>query len=70
MVLSKVWGAVLLAGVAVAQTYPPDVVDELAKESLPKLKEWLEKNPQGECTLETAVRRREWFALIYRSSFP
>ncbi|KAL2151694.1 hypothetical protein VTH82DRAFT_6792 [Thermothelomyces myriococcoides] len=60
MVLSKVWGAVLLAGVAVAQTYPPDVVDELAKESLPKLKEWLEKNPQGECTLETAVRRREW----------
>ncbi|KAL2163816.1 hypothetical protein VTH06DRAFT_5875 [Thermothelomyces fergusii] len=60
MVLSKVWGAAFLAGLAVAQTYPPDIVDLLAKDSLPKLQEWLERNPQGECTYETAVRRREW----------
>jgi len=61
MVLPKVWGATLLVSLAAAQTYPPDVVDELAKESLPKIEEWLAKNPQEGCTLETAVRRKEWF---------
>ncbi|KAK5659064.1 hypothetical protein OQA88_1152 [Cercophora sp. LCS_1] len=50
----------LFAGLAVSQAYPPDEVDNLAKESLPKLKEWLAKNPQGSCTLETAIRRKEW----------
>ncbi|KAK0748904.1 hypothetical protein B0T18DRAFT_436635 [Schizothecium vesticola] len=38
----------------------PDMVDELVATSLLKLKEYLVKNPQGNCTLETAVRRREW----------
>lgn len=50
----------LFAGLAVSQTYPPDEVDNLVKETLPKLKDWLEKNPQGSCTLETAIRRKEW----------
>ncbi|KAH6847521.1 hypothetical protein B0I37DRAFT_431117 [Chaetomium sp. MPI-CAGE-AT-0009] len=50
----------LFAGLTVAQSYPPDVVDKLATDSLPKLKEWLAKNPQDGCTFETAVRRREW----------
>ncbi|KAK3314139.1 hypothetical protein B0H66DRAFT_584492 [Apodospora peruviana] len=43
-----------------ASTYPPDVVDRLAESSLPLLKEWLAKNPQGNCTLETASKRKEW----------
>ena len=38
----------------------PDEVDKLAKDSLPKLQEWLAKNPQGGCTLENAIRRKEW----------
>ncbi|KAK1827501.1 hypothetical protein QBC39DRAFT_175773 [Podospora conica] len=53
----------LVAGASAACTkkqYPPDEVDKLAKDSLPKLKEWLAKNPQPGCTLETAIRRREW----------
>ncbi|KAK4182839.1 hypothetical protein QBC35DRAFT_518606 [Podospora australis] len=54
------WTVALFAGVAAAQTYLPDAVDILAKESLSKVKDWLAKNPQGSCTLETAVRRKEW----------
>ncbi|KAK0609443.1 hypothetical protein B0T14DRAFT_441792 [Immersiella caudata] len=38
----------------------PDAVDELAMASLPKLREWLAKNPQGNCTLENTIRRKEW----------
>jgi tyrosinase len=60
MVQLTAWMTALLAGVAVGQTYPPDVVDILAGESLPKLKEYLAKHPQGSCTYETAVKRREW----------
>jgi len=48
------------AGFAASQTYSPDEVDELVKASVPKLQEWLAKNPQGSCTLESAIRRKEW----------
>ncbi|VBB81647.1 Putative protein of unknown function [Podospora comata] len=57
------WTTAFLASLVAAQTYPPDVVDQLAAASLPKVKEWLAKNPQGNCTLETAVRRKEWMDL-------
>ncbi|KAK4221932.1 hypothetical protein QBC38DRAFT_513289 [Podospora fimiseda] len=53
----------MLAGLVTAQknpAYPPNEVDKLVTDSLPKIKEWLAKNPQGNCTLETAVRRKEW----------
>lgn len=60
MVQLTTWAAAAFVGIAVAQTYPPDVVDILAEESLPKLKEYLANNPQGSCTYETAVKRREW----------
>ncbi|SPQ25703.1 18e28050-06f6-45fc-b018-0118a96aaa27 [Thermothielavioides terrestris] len=53
------WTAALF-GLCSAGAYPPDVVDKLAEASLPKLKDYLAKNPQGSCTLETAVRRKEW----------
>jgi tyrosinase len=35
-----------LFGLAAAGAYPPDIVDQLAELSLPKLKEYLAKNPQ------------------------
>ncbi|KAK0671591.1 hypothetical protein QBC41DRAFT_219191 [Cercophora samala] len=57
------WATALFASLAAAQTYPPDVVDQLAASSLSKVKDWLAKNPQGNCTLETAVRRKEWMDL-------
>ncbi|KAH6844683.1 hypothetical protein B0I37DRAFT_433168, partial [Chaetomium sp. MPI-CAGE-AT-0009] len=60
MIHHSTWATALFAGLAVAQSYPPDAVDKLATESLPKLKEWLAKNPQDGCTFETAARRREW----------
>ena len=53
----------LVAGVSARCTkrsYPLDEVDQLTKASLPKLQEWLAKNPQGGCTLENAVKRKEW----------
>lgn len=55
------WVAALFAGLAAAQSYPADVVDKLAESSLSKLKDYLAKNPQGSCTYETAVKRREWW---------
>ncbi|KAK0736745.1 hypothetical protein B0T21DRAFT_441541 [Apiosordaria backusii] len=57
------WTTAFFASLAAAQTYPPDVVDQLATASLSKVKDWLAKNPQGNCTLETAVRRKEWMDL-------
>jgi len=51
-----------LIGLSNAGAYPPDVVDKLAQDSLPKLKEYLAKNPQGNCTYENAVKRREWYS--------
>jgi hypothetical protein len=54
----------LFVGLAAAQSYPKDEVDKLVDASLPKLKEYLEKHPQGNCTLETAVRRKEWLVNI------
>ncbi|RYP71321.1 hypothetical protein DL771_004898 [Monosporascus sp. 5C6A] len=41
--------------------YPLDVVDELGLASIGKFEEYLAKNPSEHgCTLETAVRRKEW----------
>jgi tyrosinase len=65
MVQLVTWATALFVGLAAAQSYPPDVVDKLAEASLPKLKAWLEKNPQGSCTYETAIKRREWLVLPY-----
>jgi len=48
------------ASLSTAQVYPRDEVDILAKASLPNLAEYLTKHPQGNCTLENAVRRKEW----------
>lgn len=69
MVHHTAWATALLASFVVAQSYPPDAVDKLATDSLPKLKEWLAKNPQNGCTFETAVRRREWLVLSLRHRF-
>jgi tyrosinase len=66
MVHHTAWAAALFASLAVAQSYPPDAVDKLATDSLPKLKEWLAKNPQDGCTFETAARRREWSVTSFR----
>ncbi|KAK1751086.1 hypothetical protein QBC47DRAFT_434846 [Echria macrotheca] len=51
---------VVSAGLTTAQGYPRDEVDLLASASLPKIAEYLAKHPQGNCTLENAVRRKEW----------
>jgi tyrosinase len=66
MVHHTAWATALFASLAVAQSYPPDAVDKLATDSLPKLKEWLAKNPQDGCTFETAARRREWSVTSFR----
>ncbi|KAK3904935.1 hypothetical protein C8A05DRAFT_13240 [Staphylotrichum tortipilum] len=60
------WAAALFAGIAAAQSYPADVVGKLAESSLSKLKDFLAKNPQGSCTYETAVKRREWSNLTVK----
>lgn len=61
MLTATAWATLaLFAGLSTAGTYPPDIVDKLAQDSLSKVKDWLAKNPQGQCTLETAIRRREW----------
>lgn len=61
MISNSLWAALaLLGGLATAGPYQPDVVDKLAQDSMSKVKSWLAKNPQGECTLETAIRRKEW----------
>ncbi|KAK4446285.1 hypothetical protein QBC34DRAFT_470052 [Podospora aff. communis PSN243] len=60
MLSNSVLFAAAFAGQALAGAYPPDAVDQLATASLPKLREWLAKNPQGNCTLENAIRRKEW----------
>jgi hypothetical protein len=65
MVQLTVWAAALYVGFASAGAYPPDEVDKLAETSLPKLKEWLTKNPQPGCTYETAVKRREWLVSFH-----
>jgi tyrosinase len=60
MLLPSVLTAALFAVIVASQAYPPDEVDQLVKASLPKLQEWLAKNPQGNCTLDNAIRRKEW----------
>ncbi|KAK3690371.1 hypothetical protein B0T22DRAFT_380032 [Podospora appendiculata] len=52
--------AALLVGLSSAGPYPKDVVDKLADASLVKWNDYLAKNPQGNCTIETAIKRREW----------
>src|SRR3569833_1122047 len=53
----------ILAGVssALARAYPPDLVDRLQAESIPKLRDYLARLPATRgCTLETAIKRYEW----------
>lgn len=43
-------------------SYSGDEVDAISAEGLAKLKEWTKSNPPtGNCTLENAVIRREWY---------
>jgi len=60
MIQIFVLACALFACLAIAGNYPPDKVDDLVAASLPKIKEYLARNPQGNCTLETAIRRKEW----------
>ncbi|KAK3367888.1 hypothetical protein B0H63DRAFT_87371 [Podospora didyma] len=60
MLQSSLWAAALFTGSAMAGPYPPDAVDKLAEASMSKLKDWLAKNPQLDCTVETASVRKEW----------
>ncbi|KAM7211037.1 hypothetical protein V8F06_013585 [Rhypophila decipiens] len=60
MLSNTFWAAMALFGGLATAGYPPDVVDKLAKDSMSKVKDWLAKNPQGECNLKTAIRRKEW----------
>ncbi|KAK3319670.1 hypothetical protein B0T19DRAFT_404239 [Cercophora scortea] len=52
--------AALLVGLSSAGPYPKDDVDKLADASVAKWKDYLAKNPQGNCTIETAIKRKEW----------
>jgi hypothetical protein len=45
---------------ASAGEYPRDVVDELAVSGLSKLEGFLKQSPVSSCTLESAIRRKEW----------
>lgn len=50
-------------------TYGKDEVDALSAEGLAKLKEWTRSNPPaGNCTLENAVIRREWYKSAHTHS--
>jgi len=61
MHLSFLGGISLLITLSVAGAYAPDFVDVLAQASLTKLEDYLAANPaRGNCTVETAARRREW----------
>ncbi|TPX17312.1 uncharacterized protein E0L32_012226 [Thyridium curvatum] len=61
MLLSSIGPLALLFGLSAAGIYPPDVVDKLAEDGMVKLKEYMSMNPaNGGCTLETAVKRKEW----------
>jgi tyrosinase len=66
------FGILALVLGASAGSYPPDVVDNLAAESIIKLKDYIDKNPiggTGNCTLQNAAKRYEWLVpaalLIY-----
>lgn len=62
MLLSSIGPLALLFGLSAAGIYPPDVVEKLAEDGMVKLKEYMSMNPaNGGCTLETAVKRKEWF---------
>jgi hypothetical protein len=56
---------------AESDSYGGDEVDALSAAGLAKLKEWTSSNPPaGNCTLENAVIRREWYESVYTHAIP
>lgn len=61
--LSATWSLLWLAAPVSAGLYPEDAVDRLAAIGLDNLEHYLNnQSSTGKCTLETAVKRREWYA--------
>ncbi|KAK4118101.1 hypothetical protein N657DRAFT_694624 [Parathielavia appendiculata] len=60
MVQHTALSAIIYAGLVSAGANPQDAVDKLAESSLPKLEEWLIKNPQPGYACKTAAKRKEW----------
>lgn len=44
------------------EKFPLDVVDKLHESTIPKVEAWMAKKKAGNCTLENAAIRREWYA--------
>jgi tyrosinase len=62
--LGATWFLSRLAAPVSAGLYPEDAVDRLAALGLNNLEHHLNnQSSTGKCTLETAVKRREWYAL-------
>ena len=52
----------LFSGSVTASLYAPDLVDGLAAKGLKNIKKYVAKNPiNGNCTIENAVYRQEWY---------
>ena len=52
-------------------SYGGDEVDAISAEGHAKLKAWTSSNPPaGNCTLENAVIRREWYEFAHSHSMP
>lgn len=48
--------------------FPLDVVDKLHESTIPKVEAWMaSKTKKGNCTLENAAIRREWYVHFYFS---
>lgn len=61
-ILSATWSLSWLAGPASAGLYPEDAVDRLAAIGMDNLGHYLNGSSTSKCTLETAIKRREWYA--------
>lgn len=59
--LSATWSLLWLAAPVSAGLYPEDAVDRLAAIGLDNLEHYLNQSSTSKCTLETAVKRREWY---------
>lgn len=56
---------------ASAGIYPEDAVDRLAAAGLTNLENYLgNQTSAGKCTLETAVKRREWYIIFHNYGNP
>lgn len=61
--LSATWSLLWLDAPVSAGLYPADAVDRLAAVGLDNLEHYLNnQSSTSKCTLETAVKRREWYA--------